>query len=99
VVASQAAPLILSAHQAALVKVLQQVPPEKMTSTPELVFCAALLLLQAGDYDAIPARIARARELLGRRKDATGDQPLRLMLFTLALIADRAAGDMPALAS
>jgi LuxR family maltose regulon positive regulatory protein len=48
VVATQAAPLILSAHRGALVKVLQQVPPEKMTSSPELVFCAGLLPLPRG---------------------------------------------------
>jgi LuxR family maltose regulon positive regulatory protein len=97
VVATQAAPLILSAHRGALVKVLQQVPPEKMTSSPELVFCAGLLLFHAGDYEAIPARISRARELLRRRRDVAARRPIEIMLFTLALMADRAVGDMPAI--
>jgi LuxR family maltose regulon positive regulatory protein len=97
VVANQAAPLILSAHRAGLVKVLQQVPPEKMTSTPELILGAALLLFHAGDYEAIPARVARARELLRRRRDPAARRAVEMMLYTLELMTDRTLGDMPAI--
>jgi LuxR family maltose regulon positive regulatory protein len=96
VVATQAAALILSAHRPALLKILQQVPPEEMDSTPELIFCTVVLLFHAGDYEAIPARIARARELLQRRDDAESHRPVEIMLFTPEMMAERAVGDMAA---
>ncbi|GAA4588481.1 LuxR family maltose regulon positive regulatory protein [Actinoplanes octamycinicus] len=95
-VTAQAAPLMVSAHRPALVKILRRVPAERLTSTPELLICAALLLFHAGDYDAIPARLFAARELLHGRPDAVRE-PVEIMARTLQLAADRAAGDMPAL--
>jgi LuxR family maltose regulon positive regulatory protein len=94
-VATQGAPLILSTHRPALVKILQQVPQDKLTSTPELMVCAALLLFHAGDYDAIPAALSRSRELL-RRRPESGRQRLEVLLLALQVAADRAVGDMPA---
>ncbi|HEU5107733.1 MAG TPA: LuxR C-terminal-related transcriptional regulator, partial [Micromonosporaceae bacterium] len=94
-VATQGAPLILSAHRPVLVKILQQVPRDKLTSTPELMVCAALLAFHAGDYDAIPAPVNRARELLRRRTDSVRRQ-VEVLLLALQVAADRAVGDMPA---
>jgi LuxR family maltose regulon positive regulatory protein len=96
VVATQAAALILSAHQPTLLKILQRVPPEEMDSTPELIFCTVVLLFHAGDYDAIPARIKHARELLRRRDDAVSRRSMEIMLYTPEMMAERAVGDMPA---
>jgi LuxR family maltose regulon positive regulatory protein len=96
VVATQAAALILSAHRPALLKILQRVPPEEMDSTPELIFCTVVLLFHAGDYEAIPARIARARQLLQQREDAASRRATDIMLFTPEVLAERAVGDMPA---
>jgi LuxR family maltose regulon positive regulatory protein len=96
VVATQAAALILSAHRPALLKILQQVPPEEMESTPELIFCTVLLLFHAGDYETIPARIASARKLLEHRDDVESRRSVELMLFTPEMLAERALGDMAA---
>ena len=95
VVATQAAALILSPHRPALLKILQRVPPEEMDSTPELIFCTVVLLFHAGDYEAIRARIARARRML-RRRDPASRIPAEIMLHTPEMLAERAAGDMPA---
>lgn len=94
-VTGEAAPLILSAHRHSLARVLQQVPAEKLNSSPELVVCAAVLLFHSGDYDAIPARVEHARRMLRRRPDHTR-RPVEIMLLTLQLAADRVVGDMPA---
>jgi LuxR family maltose regulon positive regulatory protein len=94
-VTGQAAPLILSAQRAALVKILHQVPREQLTSTPELMVCDALLLFYVGDYDAIRARTARIREMLRDRPAASRD-PVEVLLMALQVAADRAIGDMPA---
>jgi LuxR family maltose regulon positive regulatory protein len=94
-VTGKAAPLILSVHRHSLARVLQEVPAEKLTSTPELIVCAAVLLFHSGDYDAIPARLNHARELLRRHPDHTR-QPVEIMLLTLQLAADRVVGDMTA---
>jgi LuxR family maltose regulon positive regulatory protein len=94
-VATQGGPLILSAHRPALVEILQQVPQDKLTSTPELLVCAALLLFHAGDYDAIPAPLSQARELLRHRPEATRPR-VEAVLLALQVAADRAVGDMPA---
>ncbi|WIM94357.1 LuxR C-terminal-related transcriptional regulator [Actinoplanes oblitus] len=95
-VTTQAAPLMVSAHRPALVRILRGVPAERLTATPELMICAALLLFHAGDYDGIPARLYAARELL-RDRPAGTREPVEIMSRTLQLSADRAAGDMPAL--
>jgi LuxR family maltose regulon positive regulatory protein len=94
-VATRGGPLIVSAHRPALVKILQQVPRDKLTATPELMVCAALMLFQAGDYDAIPAPLGRAREMLRRRPEGAGRQ-VEALLLALQVAADRAVGDMPA---
>jgi LuxR family maltose regulon positive regulatory protein len=93
-VSGRAAPLILSARRAALVRILRQVPREQLTSTPELMVCDALLLFHAGDYDAIPVRVARIRELFRDRPAASRD-PAEVLLMALQVAADRAIGDMP----
>jgi LuxR family maltose regulon positive regulatory protein len=96
IVATRGAPLILSSQQGALLKILQQVPPEDVSSTPELIFCTVVLLFHAGDYEAIPARIARAREMLQHRHDAAARRPTEIMLLTPEMLAERAVGNMPA---
>ncbi|MCU7728501.1 LuxR C-terminal-related transcriptional regulator [Actinoplanes sp. KI2] len=95
-VMTRVAPLILSTQRAALVRILQQVPREQLTSTPELMMCDVLQIFEAGEYDAIPARVARIRELLRDRPDVTRD-PAEVLLLTLQAAADRIVGDMPAL--
>jgi LuxR family maltose regulon positive regulatory protein len=96
IVATRAAPLILSAHQPAMLRILRRVPPEEMDSTPELIFCTVVLLFDAGDYEAIPARLAGARELLRRQPDAAARRPTEIMLLTPEMLAERAVGAMPA---
>ncbi|GAA3383608.1 LuxR C-terminal-related transcriptional regulator [Cryptosporangium minutisporangium] len=95
-VATQGAPLILSPQQDAFLKILQRVPPDQSSSTPELIFCSVVLLFQAGNYEAIPARIARAREMLGQRGDTATRRPTELMLLTPEMLAERAVGNMRA---
>jgi LuxR family maltose regulon positive regulatory protein len=94
-VTGRAAPLILSAHRPALVRLLRQVPADKFDTTAELMICAAVLLFHDGDYEAIPARLEHARRLL-RRRPGDEHRPVELMRLTLQLAADRAVGDMPA---
>ncbi len=94
-VTGRAAPLILSTQRTALVKVIGQVPSEQLTSTPELMVCAALLQFHTGDYEAIPACLARARTLLRDRPDDVRDQ-VEVLMMALQVAADRAIGDMPA---
>ena len=94
-VTGRAAPLILSAQRTALVKVIDQVPREQLTSTPELMACAALLQFHTGDYEAIPTSLARARTLLRDRPDDTRDR-VEVLMMALQVAADRAIGDMPA---
>ena len=97
-VTNQGATLILSAHRAALVKILQQVPPENLTSTPELMVCAALLALDAGNYGVLPAYVARARGALQDRPEPER-RPVEIMLLLLQVSADRAIGNMPSVSA
>ena len=93
---ARAAPLMVSAHRAAFTKILKQVPSDAFASTPELMVSAALLLFQAGDYDAIPDRLAGAMELLEGWPD--GDRaPLEITIRALQISVHRVKGDMPAL--
>ncbi|MFI5896317.1 LuxR C-terminal-related transcriptional regulator [Actinoplanes sp. NPDC051513] len=94
-VATSAGTLMVSAHRAALVRILRAIPAERLHATPELMICAALLLFHAGDYDAIPARLDAARTLL-RTRPSGPREPVEIMAYGLQLAADRAAGDMPA---
>ncbi|GIE36195.1 LuxR family transcriptional regulator [Actinoplanes italicus] len=94
-VTGRAAPLILSAHRPAMVRLLRQVPDEKFGTTAELMICAAVLLFHDGDFEAIPARLEHARRLL-RRRPGDEHRAVELMRLTLQLAADRAVGDMPA---
>jgi LuxR family transcriptional regulator, maltose regulon positive regulatory protein len=96
VVTGQAATLMLSAHRQALVDILEQVPRDQLTTTAELMVCDAVLLFHAGDYDAIPARLNRAREQLRRRSDGDSRRPLEIVMLLLQLAGDRAVGDIPA---
>ncbi|GAB1642194.1 LuxR C-terminal-related transcriptional regulator [Krasilnikovia sp. MM14-A1259] len=93
-VVTQAAPLIASAHRAALSRLLRQIPPTEFAATPELRVCVALLLFDAGDYDAIPAQLAGAAELLRDRTEAQR-LPAELTLGSLRVAVHRAGGDMP----
>ncbi|MEU4690542.1 LuxR C-terminal-related transcriptional regulator [Actinoplanes sp. NPDC023714] len=94
-ITGQAGPLILTTQRAALVNILRQVPRERLTSTPELMVGDALLLFHSGDYDAIPVRIARIRDMLRTRPADTRD-PAEVLLMALQVAAHRAIGDMPA---
>jgi len=95
-VITKAAPLILSANRSAMVKRLRRVPPEQLSSTAELMVCAALLLFYAGDFDAIPDRLAGARALLSERPE-NERLPVEITLRALQVSVYRAVGDMPAL--
>jgi LuxR family maltose regulon positive regulatory protein len=92
---TEAGPLMVSAHRPALVKILREVPADRLDSTPELMICAALLLFHVGDYEAIPARLDAARARLAGRP-AAAREPVEILSHTLRLAADRVAGDMPA---
>ncbi|MFF5078066.1 LuxR C-terminal-related transcriptional regulator [Actinoplanes sp. NPDC000266] len=56
--------LIASADHADLVEVLRRVPPGRLSDSPELVLCSALLRYADGDLAAVPERIGRARSAL-----------------------------------
>lgn len=92
-VATHAGPMILTADRAALSRILERIPHEELSTTPELALCGALLLFYVGDYDAIPERIARVRSLLETRDD--GDPlAVRITLRSLELAVARVRGDM-----
>ncbi|MEV0900023.1 LuxR C-terminal-related transcriptional regulator [Actinoplanes sp. NPDC049802] len=90
----QAGPLLLTAHRGPLIRILRQIPRDVMTSTPELMAGDVLLLFYSGDYEAIPPRVARIRELL-RGLPAASRDPAEVLLMALRVAADRAVGDMP----
>ncbi|RZU49420.1 LuxR family maltose regulon positive regulatory protein [Krasilnikovia cinnamomea] len=94
-VVTQAAPLIASAHRAALVRLLAQIPPGAFAATPELMVCVALMLFHAGDYDAIEAQLAGTDELLAGRAEAER-LPVEITSRSLRVAVHRAGGDMPA---
>ncbi|WP_328471613.1 LuxR C-terminal-related transcriptional regulator [Actinoplanes sp. NBC_00393] len=95
-VTAHASHLVVSSHRAALIKILNRIPVDRLTSTPELMVCGTLLLFHAGDFDALPARVARAREMLRRRPDDLAGRQAETVLLALQQAADRAVGDMPA---
>ena len=92
-VVSQAAPLILSANRAALMKVLRAVPAGELSTTAELMVCGALMLFDAGDWDAIPARLEGARDLLRDRPTAER-LPVEITIRSLEMSVRRAVGDL-----
>lgn len=95
VVVSRAAPLMLSTDQPALLNALREIPAAVLTTTAELMVCGALRLFEAGDWDAIPERLAGARELLQDRPE--GERlPVETTIRALELGMHRVAGDMPA---
>ncbi|GGQ48966.1 transcriptional regulator [Couchioplanes caeruleus subsp. azureus] len=95
VVVAQAVPMILSADRATLLRVLRGIPAGELTTTAELMVCGALLLFDAGDWDAIPERLVAARGLVQGRP--AGDRtPVETAIRALELGVHRAVGDMPA---
>ena len=95
-VVSHAAPQIVSTHRTPLVQILRQVPPEELSTTAELMACAALRLFQAGAYDAIPEHRAGALDLLKDRPKADR-QAVEITLQSLQIAVHRVQADMPAL--
>lgn len=93
-VVGQAAPLILSANRTALMKVLRAVPAAELATTAELMVCGALLLFDAGDWDAMPARLDGARDLLRDRPESER-APAEITIRSLEMSVRRAVGDMP----
>jgi LuxR family maltose regulon positive regulatory protein len=89
-------PFVVSSERAALVKVLQRIPPDQFSATAELKMCAALLMFHAGDYDAIPGRIADARRFLNGREE-TDRRSVEIALSNLEAELARVRGDIPAL--
>jgi LuxR family transcriptional regulator, maltose regulon positive regulatory protein len=90
-------PLVLSADRTAFVAVLRKIPPDRFIASPELIVCAALLLYDAGNYDAIPEQLALARH---RTNGGAGRAalPIEIALLTLdAGVVCRVHGDMPGL--
>jgi LuxR family maltose regulon positive regulatory protein len=94
--AAWAAPLIVSARRPGLTKILKQVPADAFASTAELMVTAALLLFQAGDYEAIPDRLAGAMAMLDGQPGAER-VPLEITIRALQISVHRVNGDMPAL--
>jgi LuxR family maltose regulon positive regulatory protein len=97
-VVSHAAPQIVSTHRAALAQVLQRVPPEALSTTAELMICAALRLFHLGAYDAIPDHRAGALELLKDHSTAERSA-VEITLLSLQVAVHRVRADMPALIS
>ncbi|OJF16256.1 LuxR transcriptional regulator [Couchioplanes caeruleus subsp. caeruleus] len=95
VVVAQAVPLILSSDGAALVRALRGIPAAESATTAELTVCAALLLFDAGDWDAIPERLVAARGLLQGRPEEERT-PVETAIRALELGVHGAIGDMPA---
>ncbi|MCA2219093.1 LuxR C-terminal-related transcriptional regulator [Jidongwangia harbinensis] len=94
-VVAEAAPLILSANRAALVNVVRSIPAAEVTSTAELMACDALQLFDAGDWDALSERLARARQLLPDGLDRE-HRPVEITLAALEMMMSLARGHMPA---
>ncbi|MET8148523.1 LuxR C-terminal-related transcriptional regulator [Actinoplanes sp. NPDC049668] len=85
-----------SAQRRPLADQLARVPANQLAATVGLALCGALLAHERGEYDAVPAQVARARAL-----NALEDADLRLPAEILARALDaelaRARGDMTAL--
>jgi LuxR family maltose regulon positive regulatory protein len=92
---SQATPLVLSTNRAALMRALRGLPPAALDTTAELMVCGAVLLFEAGDWDALPGWTARARDLMRDRPEAER-MPVEINLRLLELSMHRVLGDMPA---
>jgi LuxR family maltose regulon positive regulatory protein len=93
---AQASPLIVSTHRVAVTKILQQMPPGVFASSAELTVCEAVLLLSAGDYEAVTERLATARDLLEGRAESER-LPVDIAIRTLEAGVNRVMGDMPTL--
>ncbi len=94
-VVTQAGPLLVSADREALVTLLWRIPLRAFSSTAELNVCAALLQFDAGDYAAIPERLAKARRLLRDQPDVER-LPVEITIRSLEMSRHRAVGDMAA---
>jgi len=86
--------LMVSGDRTAFVGVLRRIPPDRLATSPELAVCAALLLYDAGNYDAIPEQLALART----RMNGDGERPaspLEIALLTIhSAVVCRVHGDM-----
>jgi LuxR family maltose regulon positive regulatory protein len=95
-VTAMAGARIVTADRRPLMDLLAQVPSHELSATAGLELSAALLAYDRGQYDAIPGRVARARQLL-----ADEDPGLRLPTEIVARTLDgsvaRARGDMATL--
>jgi LuxR family maltose regulon positive regulatory protein len=91
----EAAPIVLSPDRLRLVKVLERVPAERLSDSPELVVCAAMQLFNAADYAGIRERLSQAQDLLKGTAEADRRQT-DIVIRALRVTVNRADGDMPA---
>ncbi|XVV08352.1 LuxR C-terminal-related transcriptional regulator [Actinoplanes sp. CA-131856] len=89
-------PLAASADHAELFEVLRRIPPGRLTDSPELVLCAALLRYAHGDLAAVPEQLARARGMLQSYAPGyRGRVELAVAMLESGAVTRR-RGDMPA---
>jgi LuxR family transcriptional regulator, maltose regulon positive regulatory protein len=87
-------PLLVSTDRSPFVAVLRKIPPERLTASPELIICAALLLYDAGNYESIPEQLALARSRMNGGPDRPAS-PIEIALLTLSAgVVSRIHGDM-----
>jgi LuxR family maltose regulon positive regulatory protein len=86
----------VSADRRPLMDLLAQVPAQHLSATAGLELSAALLAFDRRDYDAIPGRVARARELLGD-EDTDLRRPIEIVARALEAAVARERGDVFAL--
>lgn len=89
-------PFILSTHRVAMGTVLDQVPPEQFDATAELKVCAGVLMFYAGNYDAIPPRVAEAL-LLTQGRPAAERIAVEIAIRSLEVAVARVNSDMTGL--
>ncbi|WP_178380019.1 helix-turn-helix transcriptional regulator [Cryptosporangium aurantiacum] len=92
---TRSVPLLLTGDSVALATILNRIPADAYLPDAEFGLCAALLRYCAGDHDAVPDYVRRARRLLAGRSERDR-RPIDIVLRTLDLLAAGAGGDLTA---
>ncbi|MEU7906517.1 LuxR C-terminal-related transcriptional regulator [Actinoplanes sp. NPDC049118] len=85
-----------SANRRPLTDLLARVPASQLSATASLALCGALLAYDRGEYDVVPAQVARARALIAD-EDADLRLPAEILARALDAALARGQGDMTAL--
>ncbi|MEV4346381.1 LuxR C-terminal-related transcriptional regulator [Actinoplanes sp. NPDC049596] len=94
--AGRGLPLVASADHADVIAVLRRIPPGRLSDTPELVLCSAILRYADGDLAALPERLARARAMLETYAPGYRGQVELAVAVLESGAVTRRRGDMPA---